>query len=68
MIIGLPREQEINENRVGLTPDNVKELINDGHQVIVEHQAGLKSGFSDEAYQVAGATLVEEVADRKSVV
>lgn len=62
MIIGLPREQEINENRVGLTPDNIKELINDGHQVIVEHQAGLKSGFSDEAYQAAGATLVEEVA------
>ena len=62
MIIGLPREQEINENRVGLTPDNVKELINDGHQVIVEHQAGLKSGFNDEAYQAAGATLVEEAA------
>ena len=47
---------------MGLTPDNVKELINDGHHVIVEHQAGLASGFSDEAYQAAGATLVEEVA------
>ena len=35
MIIGLLREQEINENRVGLTSDNVKELINDGHLVIV---------------------------------
>lgn len=62
MIIGLPREQEINENRVGLTPDNVRELISNGHQVIVEHHAGLESGFNDEAYQAAGATLVEDVA------
>lgn len=62
MIIGLPKEKKINENRVGLTPDNVKELVNVGHQVIVEHEAGVGSGFSDEAYQAAGATIVQDAA------
>ncbi|WP_069998074.1 alanine dehydrogenase [Cellulosilyticum sp. I15G10I2] len=58
MIIGLPKEIKNNENRVGLTPGGVSILTKRGHQVIVEKSAGLGSGFTDEEYEQAGATLV----------
>lgn len=59
MIIGVPREQKILENRVGLTPLNVEELVNNGHEVWVEIEAGEGSGFMDQDYIDAGAKIVK---------
>ncbi|WP_415251162.1 hypothetical protein [Sulfurimonas sp.] len=54
-----PKEVKTDEFRVGVTPSNVKELVEDGHSVIVEKFAGEGSGFSDDAYLSVGAKLVE---------
>ena len=59
MRIGVPREIKIQEYRVGLTPGAVRELTQHGHQVIVEHAAGLGIGYGDDAYRAAGATIAE---------
>jgi alanine dehydrogenase len=56
--IGVPRETKDHEHRVGLTPDGVRQLVSDGHRVLVERGAGLGSGFADEEYARAGAALV----------
>ena len=58
MIIGIPKEIKNHENRVGMTPGGVFELLKNGHIVKVETGAGLGSGFTDEAYTAAGATMV----------
>ena len=58
MIIGLPKEIKQAENRVGLTEINVRQLIENGHQVLVETGAGRGSCISDENYKSAGAQLV----------
>jgi len=58
MIIGIPRERAPDENRVGLAPNGVHALAEQGHQVIVEKGAGAGSGFSDDRYQEAGAQIV----------
>ena len=50
-----------NENRVALTPAGAKELIKRGHQVFVQQTAGLGSGFSDEDYKAAGASLLPSI-------
>ena len=50
MKIGIPKEIKNNESRVGMTPAGVAELIRHGHQVFVQHTAGINSGFSDEKY------------------
>ena len=63
MIIGMPKEIKNNENRVGMTPSGVKELVRHGHTVYVQHTAGEGSGFSDEAYVKAGATILPGIAD-----
>lgn len=63
MRIGLPKEIKIDENRVALTPAGVLSLTKDGHTVIVETGAGLGSGFSDEQYRQAGATLNPEASE-----
>ncbi len=57
MIVGTVREIKTEEYRVGLTPDGARELVRQGHRVLVESGAGSGSGFSDEAYTAAGATL-----------
>ncbi len=57
MKIGVPKEIKTNENRVGLVPSGVEVLVHEGHQVMVETGAGLGSGFSDERYVAAGATI-----------
>ncbi len=57
MTIGVPKEIKNNENRVGLTPAGVAAYTQAGHQVIVETQAGLGSGFTDEDYAAAGARI-----------
>ncbi len=63
MIIGIPKEIKNNENRVGMTPAGVKELVNHCHTVYVQHTAGEGSGFSDEAYEAAGATILPTIED-----
>jgi len=64
MIIGVPKEIKNNENRVALTPAGVAEMVKSGHTVFVQSTAGMGSGFSDEDYIHAGATIfptIEEV-------
>lgn len=66
MIIGVPSEIKNNENRVGVTPAGVKELVKHGHTLYVQHNAGVGSGFSDEEYVAAGAVIlptIEQVYD-----
>ena len=63
MIVGVPREIKTAENRVALVPAGVESLVGDGHTVLVEQGAGLGSGFGDEAYRAAGATLASKAAD-----
>lgn len=66
MIIGVPKEIKNNESRVALTPAGAGELIAHGHKVYVQHNAGLNSGFPDEAYVATGAVVlptIEEVYD-----
>ncbi|AIZ80147.1 alanine dehydrogenase [Actinobacillus equuli] len=60
MIIGCPKEVKIQEYRVGLTPANVQSYVEAGHTVYIEYGAGAEIGFSDEAYQAAGATLTDK--------
>ncbi|MBI5099046.1 MAG: alanine dehydrogenase [Nitrospirae bacterium] len=61
MIIGVPKEIKEHEYRVGVTPLGVKELVKDGHRIIIEKSAGAGSGFSDEDYQLAGAEISDKV-------
>ena len=61
MIIGVPKEIKNNENRVALTPAGAKELIKRGHQVYVQQSAGIGSGFSDQDYSAAGASLLPSI-------
>ena len=63
MKIGIPKEIKNNENRVGATPAGVKELIAHGHEVFVQHTAGEGSGFADEEYIAAGATILPAIED-----
>lgn len=58
MLIGIPKEIKNNECRVAITPSGVMTLIKHGHSVVVERKAGMGSGFSDDEYAQAGATLV----------
>ncbi|MGD9637451.1 MAG: alanine dehydrogenase [Alphaproteobacteria bacterium] len=64
MLIGVPKEIKTHEYRVGLTPNSVRELIDNGHSVIVETNAGAGINASDEAYISAGAKIA---ADAKEV-
>lgn len=64
MIIGVVKEIKNNENRVGLTPAGAEALHKAGHTVLIEKNAGIGSGFSDEEYQKAGGVIV---SDKKSL-
>jgi alanine dehydrogenase len=59
VIIGLPKEIKDNEYRVGLTPAGVRALMDAGHRVVVEKSAGAGSGFPDDLYKRAGATILD---------
>lgn len=63
MIIGVPKEIKNNENRVALTPAGTQELVKRGHTVFIQNTAGAGSGFSDDEYAKAGATLVRDAAE-----
>ena len=67
MIIGIPKEIKNNENRVGATPAGVKELVKHGHTVYVQHTAGEGSGFADEEYVAAGASILPTIEDVYSI-
>ncbi len=58
MIIGIPKETKIHEYRVGATPEMVKLFTMNGHQVLVQSNAGANVGFLDEHYRTAGAKIV----------
>lgn len=62
MRIGIPREVKTLEGRVGLVPAAVAELVGQGHQLLVEQGAGLLSGYSDEDYCQAGASIVPDAS------
>jgi alanine dehydrogenase len=62
MLLGVPKEIKTNENRVGLTPTSVREVVEHGHQVIVETQAGANIDFYDDDYRNAGAEIVDDAA------
>jgi alanine dehydrogenase len=58
MNIGVPKEIKIQEYRVGLVPSGVRELVDAGHQVLMQSGAGAGIGFEDSHYQAAGARVV----------
>jgi len=71
MKVGVPKEIKILEYRVGMVPAGVRELVHDGHEVIVEANAGAGIGMSDADYQAAGATVVataKEVYDAADLI
>jgi len=63
MKVGVPQEIKNNENRVALTPAGAQELTKRGHEVFVQQSAGMGSGFSDQQYVQAGATLMPSIQD-----
>ena len=71
MRVGVPREIKTLEYRVGMVPAGVRELVHDGHQVIVEASAGAGIGMTDADYVAAGAKVVataKEVFDRADLI
>ncbi|MBX7151354.1 alanine dehydrogenase [bacterium] len=63
MIVGVPKEIKTKENRVGLLPVGVSELKKNGHTVLIENNAGVGSGFDNDAYIKAGAEIVPTAKD-----
>ena len=63
MRVGVPKEIKVLENRVGLVPGSVRELVAHGHEVVVEHNAGQGIGMDDDTYRKAGATVVATAAE-----
>ena len=63
MKIGVPKEIKPQENRIGLTPESVKTLISEGHEVLVENNGGFEAGFDNDQYKNAGAKIIEKAAD-----
>lgn len=71
MVIGVPRETRPQESRVGLTPSAAGHLVASGHDVVVEHDAGLGAHFTDNDFERAGASIVydrEEAYKRAELV
>lgn len=63
MKIAVPKEIKNNENRVGMVPSGVRQLVQDGHEVYVQHNAGMGIGITDEEYIKAGAKIVPTLED-----
>ncbi len=71
MIIGVPKEIKANENRVAITPAGVTNFIKNGHEVYVEKNAGLGSGFTDEEFLEEGAKILDtpkEIYDKADMI
>jgi alanine dehydrogenase len=63
MIVGVPKEIKISENRVGMTEAGVRQLVKEGHSLIVEKDAGVGSGISNADYEKAGAKIIDTKSD-----
>ena len=63
MLVGIPKEIKNHEYRVGLTPTSVRELVHNGHAVMVETNAGHGIGASDADYEAAGARIADRAAE-----
>ena len=63
LFIGIPKEIAFQENRIALTPDAVSVLVSNGHDVVIEHNAGEAAHFRDKDYSEAGARIVYERAE-----
>ena len=63
LYIGIPKEISFQENRVALVPDAVALLVNNGHRIIIESNAGKASNFDDKDYSEAGAQIVNSVEE-----
>src|SRR5213592_1663129 len=63
MLIGVPREIATGERRVALVPEVVSQLTRAGHRVVIEHDAGLRAGFTDDGYRDAGAEIVDSSSE-----
>ena len=63
MKIGVPKERKTNENRVAISPAGVNKFVKNGQEVFIETGAGFGAGFTDEAYRLAGATIVSNPED-----
>ena len=63
MRIGVPKEIKPQENRIGLTPDSVKTLVSEGHEVLIEKNGGFEAGFENDQYKNAGAKIVDKATD-----
>jgi NAD(P) transhydrogenase subunit alpha len=63
MLIGVPREVASGERRVALVPEVVSQLTRAGHRVVVERGAGMRAGFTDEAYRAAGCDLADSAEE-----
>jgi len=63
MKIGVPKEIKPQEYRIGLTPESVKILVSEGHEVIVENNGGFEAGFENDQYTNAGAKIINSASD-----
>ena len=63
MKIGVPKEIKPQENRIGLTPESVKILTSNNHEVLVENNGGFEAGFYNEQYKRAGAKIIDKAED-----
>ena len=63
MKIGVPKEIKPQETRIGLTPESVKDLVSNGHQVLVENKGGHEAGFENSHYTSAGAKIIDKSED-----
>jgi len=63
MKIGVPKEIKPQENRIGLTPESVKVLTSNGHDVLVENNGGFEAGFNNKQYKSAGAIIIDKAED-----
>ena len=61
VLIGVPKEIKTDENRIGLTPASVLELVHHGHEVVVERDCAVKLGLANEDYERAGARLTSDI-------
>src|SRR5215831_8980127 len=71
MIVGVPKEIKADEHRVALLPVGAEELVARRHEVVVEKNAGLESGYPDDAYRAAGARIGDtpkEIYDRADMI
>ena len=71
MKIGIPKEIKNNENRVSILPFGVEDLSKSGHQLIIQSDAGIGSGFTDDAYKDSGASIVQspvEVFEQSDII